>query len=244
MTRLLAAAYGLVAYAIFLATFLYAIAFVGDFLVPRTVDLGPSAPPATALVVNVLLLGLFAVQHSLMARPVFKRWWTRFVPPPIERSTYVLFASSALILLYWQWRPIPATIWETSAPLAVGAIWAIFWIGWATVLLSTFLIDHFGLFGLRQVWTHLQQRALPSMSFQTPLLYGFVRHPLYLGFVLAFWATPHMTAGHLLFAAATTAYILIAIQLEERDLVATYGEEYRSYRQRVSMLIPLPPRSP
>jgi protein-S-isoprenylcysteine O-methyltransferase Ste14 len=240
MTRVLAALYGVVCYVVFLATFLYAIAFVGDFLVPATVNKGAAAPLMTALLVNVVLLGVFAVQHSLMARPVFKRWWTKMVPAPIERSTYVLFTNAALILLYWQWRPILTPVWTVTDPLAVNVIWGVFWLGWGVVLASTFMISHFELFGLRQVWLNLRGRATPPATFRTPFLYGFVRHPIYLGFILAFWATPTMTAGHLLFALATTAYILIAIQLEEHDLIGVFGDTYREYRRKVSMLFPLP----
>ncbi len=241
--RAAAAAYGLVCYLIFLATFLYAVAFVGGFAVPHTLDRGPSAALAPALIIDVVLLGIFAVQHSLMARPAFKRWWTKMVPEPIERSTYVLFASLALILLFWQWRPIAAPIWTVTVPAGAIALQAVFWLGWAVVLLSTFLINHFELFGLRQVWAHMSGGSLPAAVFRTPLFYGFVRHPLYLGFILAFWATPLMSAGHLLFAVATTAYILSAIQLEERDLVAYFGEAYIGYRKRVSMLIPFPAKA-
>jgi protein-S-isoprenylcysteine O-methyltransferase Ste14 len=244
MSRFLAVVYGVVAYAIFLASFLYAIAFVGDGSVPRAID-HPAAPgPAfTAVLIDLALLGVFAVQHSLMARPAFKRWWTTIVPAAIERSTYVLFSSLALILLFWQWRPLPQAIWEVTAPSGVLAIRVLFWLGWATVLSSTFLINHFDLFGLRQVWTYRREHRVPPPEFVTPLFYRVVRHPLYLGFIIAFWAAPVMTVGHLLFAGATTAYILIAIQLEEHDLIGTFGDAYRSYRRRVSMLIPLPPRA-
>ncbi len=234
--------YGALAYLLFLGAFLYAIAFVGNLPVPKTIDSGVAGPLLPALIVDTLLLGLFAVQHSVMARPAFKRWWTRFVPPSVERTTYVLLASLALVLLYWQWRPIPAPIWSVTNPAGAAILQAVFWIGWALVLVSTFLINHFELFGLRQVYARLRGHALPAPTFKTPLLYKQVRHPIYLGFLLAFWATPFMTGGHLLFAVATTGYILIGIHLEERDLIALFGDQYRRYREQVSMLIPLPGR--
>lgn len=241
MSRVLAILYAVIAYVMFLGTFLYAIAFVGNLGVPHSIDVGPSAPLQTALAIDVVLLGIFAVQHSLMARPFFKRWWTKFVPPHVERTTYVLFANLALILLYWQWRPVTTGIWNVTG---VGAtlLWVVFCAGWLTVLLSTFMISHFELFGLTQVWLNYKQQTAPSPQFRTPLFYGFVRHPIYLGFILAFWAAPKMTMGHLLFSLATTIYILIAIQLEEHDLIGVFGDAYRNYRRRISMLIPLRPR--
>jgi len=238
MARSLTLAYGVICYLAFLAVFLYAIGFVGDFVVPRSVDHGPAASSGGALVINVLLLAVFAVQHSVMARPAFKRWWTRFVPPAIERSTYVLLASAVLALLFWQWRPIPAVVWDVTWQPGRVALWTLFAAGWATVLVSTFLINHFDLFGLRQVYLAWRARPYTALPFRTSMLYRTVRHPLMLGFLVAFWAIPTMTVGHLLFAAGTTAYILLAVRLEERDLTADLGEPYRDYRTRVPMLIP------
>lgn len=238
--KLIALGYGVVCYLIFFVTFLYAIGFVGGVVVPRGIDDAPSASLVTALIIDAVLLGVFAVQHSLMARPVFKRWWTRFVPPAVERSTYVLFASLALILLFWQWRSLPQPVWTVAPSLAATFIWAAFWIGWAIVLSSTFLINHFDLFGLRQVWAYRRNQEIPPAEFQTPLFYRLVRHPIYLGFIIAFWAAPRMSLGHLFFAIMTTAYILIAIQLEEHDLLSFFGDRYVVYRQTVSMILPLP----
>ena len=243
MGAVLSLAYGVAAYLFFLATFLYAIGFVGNVAVPKSVDSGAAVPLAEALIVNLLLLALFAVQHSVMARRSFKRWWTRIVSPAVERSTFVLAATLALALLMWQWRPIAQpVIWTVENSTAVLAIQAVFWLGWAVLLISTFLINHFELFGLRQVFARLTGRPVPEPEFRTPLFYGHVRHPIYLGFLLGFWAAPVMTAGHLLFAIATTGYILIGIWFEERDLIAQFGERYRVYRQQVGMLIPLPRR--
>jgi protein-S-isoprenylcysteine O-methyltransferase Ste14 len=244
MAGLFAVTYGIVAYFAFLVTILYAIGFVGNWIVPKSIDTGAAGPLIESVLVNTMLLGLFAVQHSVMARQGFKRWWTQFVPPSVERSTFVLFSSLALLLLYWQWRPIPAPIWTVQNPVIAAALVATSLSGWGLLVLSTFMLSHFELFGLSQVFARLFGRDLPAAKFHTPLLYRVVRHPIYLSFLLAFWATPSMTVGHLLFAVATTGYILIAIQLEERDLIGIFGDQYRSYRQRVSMLIPLPGRRP
>ena len=236
--RLAAFLYGITAYLVFFLTFLYAVGFVSGFVVPKAIDTGTAGPVVDALMVNILLMSLFAVQHSVMARKQFKRRWTQYVPKSVERTTYVLLASLALLLLFWQWRPIPTVLWQVADPLAVTAVTVLSFVGWLVVLLSTFLINHFELFGLHQVANNLVGRPMPAPRFRTPLLYGFVRHPIYLGFVIAFWSTPTMTAGHLLFAAVTTAYILAAIQLEERDLIEVFGDEYRRYRGRVAMLVP------
>lgn len=237
--RLVFFAYGVLAYLIFLGTFLYAIAFVGGFFVPTRLDGPLETSLPFALAIDALLLTVFAVQHSVMARRWFKEWWTRFVPWTIERSTYVLFASLALILLFWQWRPIGFPIWSVEDPVGRAVLWALCGAGWATVLIVTFLINHFDLFGLRQVWLPLTGRPYSRVPFRTPLPYRFVRHPLYLGFLFAFWMTPTMTLAHLVFALATTAYIVLAIQFEERDLVAEHGQAYAHYRKSVPMLLPL-----
>ena len=243
MKRALGVLYGVTAYLVFLAVFVYLVGFVGDMVVPRSIDDGPSAPMTVAVLVDLGLLLLFAVQHSVMARQGFKRWWTRIVPRHLERSTYVLVASLVLALVMWGWRPIPETVWTVEAAAGAGVLEGLFWLGWVTVLLSTFLIDHFRLFGLKQVWAHMRGAELKPPEFQTPGLYRVVRHPLYLGFLLAFWCAPEMTAGHLLFATVWTAWILLAIRLEERDLVAFHGPAYQAYRRRVAMLLPLPRRS-
>jgi protein-S-isoprenylcysteine O-methyltransferase Ste14 len=242
MRRVLAFGYGVAAYAVFFATFLYAIGFVGNLVVPKSIDSPLEGSLGEAFLVNMALLGLFAVQHSVMARPGFKRWWTRWVPRPVERSTYVLVSSLALILLFWQWRPMGGVIWTVEDPIGRAVLLGLFAFGWLLVLVSTALINHFDLFGLRQVWMYLRSKPYTPLRFVTPGPYKIVRHPLYVGWFFAFWATPTMTAAHLLFAALTAAYILVAIQLEERDLVEYHGKDYVEYRRRVPMLIPLSKR--
>jgi len=230
--------YGTVSYLIFVATFLYAIGFVGNIGVPRGVDSPASAPAMESLLIDLVLLTLFAVQHSVMARKGFKAWWTKIVPPVVERSTYVLASSIVLGGLCWHWKPIEGTVWSVQDPTAVTAIQAVFWFGWGLLLLATFLINHFELFGLRQVYAQLMGRKIPEQEFRLPFLYQYVRHPIYLGFVLSFWATPEMSLGHLLFAAGGTGYILVGIWFEERDLIAHFGDRYRTYKAQVGMLFP------
>lgn len=244
MKRYLIVGYGAAAYLLFLAAFLYLVGFVSNIWVPRSVDRGVPAPIGQAVLINLLLLGAFGVQHSVMARPGFKAWWTRFVPPSIERSTYVVLSSAVLVLLYWQWRTMPAVIWDVWQPAGRVVLWALFWLGWAIALGATFMVSHFDLFGLRQVYLAWRGKPYTHIGFHARLLYRLVRHPLMLGFLIAFWAAPTMTAGHLLFSIAMTGYILIATQLEERDLVAALGNQYRDYRRDVPKLLPLtrPPR--
>jgi protein-S-isoprenylcysteine O-methyltransferase Ste14 len=230
--------YGVACYAVFFATFLYAVGFIGNFGVPRTLDGTPGTSFGVSLLVDLGLLGMFAVQHSVMARPAFKRWFTRLVPDSAERSTYVLLSSLALIALFAWWQPLGGTVWSVVDPTLRGLLWGAFAFGWLLVLVATFLINHFDLFGLRQVWLQLVSRPYTPLAFGTPGLYRYVRHPLYVGWFFTFWATPTMTVSHLVFAIATTAYILVAIQFEERDLIVHLGQAYREYRERVPMLIP------
>ncbi len=239
MRRLVFLLYSLVAYVLFLISFLYAIGFVGNLIVPKGIDeVIPTSLPA-AIAINTSLLLLFAVQHNVMARRAFKEWWTRFVPQPIERSTYVALASLILLLLYWQWRPMPDVVWQFESSAIRGALWGLYFTGWFIVLYSSLLIDHFELFGLKQVWHHLRGTSPEPAVFSERSLYRWVRHPLMLGFIVAFWAAPTMSQGRLLFAAVTTAWILFAIHIEERDLAHSLGESYRGYRQRTPMLVPL-----
>ena len=240
MAQVLTLVYGLVAYAVFLGAFLYAIGFVGNIAVPKSIDSGATFPLVSSLLVNVLLMSAFAIQHSVMARPAFKRWWTQIVPKQAERSTYVLLASLLLLLLYWQWRPLPDVVWDTTGTALGTVLLGLFGLGWVVVLLSTFMINHFDLFGLRQVTLYFQRQPYTQVSFVTKGLYKVIRHPIMLGFIIAFWATPLMSVGHLLFAAVTTTYILVAIQFEEHDLLAADRTTYQRYRDETRMLIPIP----
>lgn len=234
----LALLYGLVSYVLFLVSFLYAIGFMGNLLVPKGIDGGEPVGLGLALITNLIVLSIFAVQHSVMARPWFKRWWTKIVPESCERSTFVLLTSLLLFLIFWKWQPILGDVWNIENAAGKAVLWGIFALGWLCVLVSTFLIDHFDLFGLRQVYLRFRNKEYTDLRFQERSLYSRVRHPILLGFAIAFWATPHMTWGHLLFAAVTTAYMLVAIQFEEKDLVSAHGEKYQDYRQRVPMILP------
>jgi len=235
--RLLILFYAIVSYAVFLVSFLYALGFLGNYLVPKSIDAGSPMNLSKAIIVDLLLLGLFAIQHSIMARPAFKQWWAKIFPVACQRSTYVLLSSLILLLLFWQWRPMPMPVWQING-IAAWLLIGVYWLGWLIVLASTFMIDHFDLSGLRQAFFALRGAEVPGQSFKTPLLYKIVRHPIMLGFLLVFWATPEMTAGHLLFAIVTTAYILVGLRFEERDLIAQFGATYQQYRGRVPMLLP------
>ncbi|MGB7443722.1 MAG: methanethiol S-methyltransferase [Coleofasciculaceae cyanobacterium] len=240
MKRIAFFVYGVFSYLIFALTIAYLIGFVGNFFVPKTLDSGRGDSLTQALLIDLGLILLFGIQHSVMARPGFKEWWTKMIPQPIERSTYVMMASFALLLLFWQWHPLGGIIWQIQNPTASSILYAISGIGWLIVFASTFLINHFDLFGLRQVYLYLRSQEYKYLEFKTVGLYKYVRHPLMLGFIIALWATPQMTVTHLLFAQGMTIYLLIGIQLEERDMISIYGDLYRHYRQQVSMLIPFP----
>jgi protein-S-isoprenylcysteine O-methyltransferase Ste14 len=242
MKKILSLMYGLVCYLAFFGTFLYAIGFVGNLFVPKSIDGEASPSLFNSILVNACLLLLFALQHSIMARPAFKRWWTKIIPHHLERSTYVLLASLCLALMMWQWQPVGGVIWSTDNEVVKKILLVSFAMGWTIVLVSTFLINHFDLFGLRQVWLYFRGKPYQQLQFRLPVFYKYVRHPLYLGFMIAFWSTPVMTVAHFLFALLTTGYILTAIQLEERDLVTTFGERYRNYRRWVPMIIPFTKR--
>jgi methanethiol S-methyltransferase len=242
MKKAISLFYGIVCYLIFFGSFLYAIGFVGNLVVPKTIDSQPEVSLLTALLVDASLLLLFALQHSIMARPAFKRWWTRIIPEHLERSTYVVLASLCLILMMWQWQPVGGIIWSVENETIKNLLLASFLSGWLIVLASTFLINHFDLFGLRQVWLYFTGKPYSQLPFRIPFLYRFVRHPLYLGFMIAFWSAPVMTTAHFLFAVLTTGYILTAIQLEEKDLVGVFGDKYRAYRKWVPMIIPFSKR--
>jgi protein-S-isoprenylcysteine O-methyltransferase Ste14 len=243
MSRFLILLFGVLSYGIFLFAFLYQIGFVAGMVVPKAINDGAVISKPLAASTDVLLLGLFAIQHTIMARIAFKRWWTTIVPDPLERSVFVLLSSLLLLLMNWQWRPLPEIVWQVESPVGRNLVYAVSFAGWGLVLYATFLINHFDLFGLRQVWLHFQERRITQLAFKESVLYRCVRHPLMLGFVIAFWATPDMTQGHLLFAVVTTVYVLVGIQIEERTLLALHGDDYRQYQKRVSMIVPRLPKS-
>ena len=237
MNRFLQLLYALVAYVFFLAAFLYLIGFVGNLFVPKMIDSGTQGPWQVSLIIDLALIGIFALQHTVMARPAFKRWWTKIIPDSIERSTYVVASNFALVLLFWQWRPLSMTIWELDG-VAAQIMFGIFGFGWLVVLISTFMLSHFELFGLTQAYAGFRGRVAGAIPFHTPMLYSLVRHPIMLGFIIAFWVAPVMSLGHFVFAAGSTLYILVALYFEERDLLSLFGEDYAAYRKRVPMLIP------
>ncbi len=238
MKRILSFVYGLICYLVFFVTFLYLILFIGDLYVPKTINSGPAGSWVPALLINVGLIGLFGLQHTLMARKSFKEWWTRFVPKPVERSTYVLFSSIALIVIFWLWQPLPATIWQVETAWASLLLKWGFWLGWLILFLSTWMIDHFNLFGVKQVWNYMRENEQNPPKFMEPGFYKYVRHPLMLGFLIAFWSIPHMTAGHLVFSSGMTFYIFVGVHFEEKAMIRRFGEDYKEYRQRVPKFLP------
>lgn len=238
MNKAVSFLYAIACYLVFFCSFLYLIGFVGNLIVPKSLDSGVESGPAQSLIINAVLLSIFAVQHTIMARPTFKRWWTKVVPVQVERSTYVLAASLLLLMLCWLWRPMPGVIWNIESPVGKVVLFGLFWLGWGILLFSSFIINHFDLFGLRQVWLHIGNKEYHYVEFQTKSFYRYIRHPIMLGFIIAFWATPSMTAGHLLFASAMTAYILIGVQFEEHDLIQHLGKDYEDYQHQVPMFIP------
>lgn len=241
MNKMTSFLFGVISYFVFFVAFVYAIGFLAEMIVPKSINSGTESGLVSSLIINLLLLGAFAVQHSLMARPFFKRWFTQYVPVQVERSIFVLLSSLLLFLLYWLWKPMTAVVWQVDSSLGQSLIWAVFALGWLIVFLSTFMVNHFDLFGLRQVWLHLRERPYEHVPFQTRALYKYIRHPIMLGFIIAFWATPLMTQGHLLFSVMTTLYILIGIQFEEHDLKNILGEDYAHFRKTVPMLFPRKP---
>ncbi len=243
MGRIISFVYGVLAHLGFLVAFMYLIGFLGNFVVPKSIDSGQAGPVGQALLINVILIAIFGIPHSVMARPGFKQWWTKVVPQHIERSTYVMISNLLVALLMWQWQPMVGVIWNVEHPVGASVLWGLFGIGWVMIVLTSFVINHFDLFGLRQVYLHLRGMEYTPLEFKAKWIYQYIRHPLMLGWIIAFWSTPQMSAGHLVFAVGTTVYILIAIQFEERDLVKYHGEDYENYRRKVSMLIPFKKKS-